>query len=49
MTWFDQDTIVVHGWQGSRPEYINTYGEAAPTWGCLLVDDREKSNGLLTR
>ena len=33
--------IVVHGWQGSRPEYINTYGEAAPTWGCPSVDDRE--------
>ena len=31
--------IVVHPWAGSRTAYINTYGEAAPTWGCPAVDD----------
>lgn len=33
--------IVMHGWQGSRPEYVNQYGSVAPTWGCPAVDDRE--------
>jgi len=33
--------IVVHGWTGSRPEYVSTYGATAPTWGCPGVDDRE--------
>jgi hypothetical protein len=33
--------IVVHGWEGSRPEYISQYGMTAPTWGCPSVDDRE--------
>ena len=32
--------IVVHGWEGSRPEYVNQYGMVAPTWGCPAVDDR---------
>jgi hypothetical protein len=33
--------IVVHGWTGSRPEYVQSYGSVAPTWGCPSVDDRE--------
>lgn len=33
--------IVMHGWTGSRPEYISQYGMTAPTWGCPAVDDRE--------
>ncbi len=33
--------IVMHGWTGSRQEYVNSYGEVAPTWGCPSVDDRE--------
>lgn len=33
--------IVVHPWEGSRPEYVARYGEVAPTWGCPAIDDRE--------
>ena len=33
--------IVMHGWEGSRPEYIAQYGMTAPTLGCPAVDDRE--------
>ncbi|MEC7987292.1 MAG: murein L,D-transpeptidase catalytic domain family protein, partial [Myxococcota bacterium] len=33
--------IVFHGWEGSRPEYVNQFGMVAPTWGCPAVDDRE--------
>ncbi len=33
--------VVVHGWTGSRPEYVQYYGSVAPTWGCPAVDDRE--------
>ena len=36
--------IVMHGWQGSRPEYVNQYGSVAPTWGCPAVDDRKVSD-----
>jgi hypothetical protein len=31
--------IVVHPWGGSRPAYVSTYGETAPTWGCPALDD----------
>jgi hypothetical protein len=33
--------IVMHGWEGSRPEYVNYWGSVAPTWGCPAVDDRD--------
>ena len=33
--------IVLHGWEGSRPEYVSQWGMVAPTWGCPAVDDRE--------
>ena len=33
--------IVMHGWEGSRPEYVAQYGMTAPTLGCPAVDDRE--------
>lgn len=32
--------IVLHPWTGSRQEYVNQYGEVAPTWGCPAIDDR---------
>lgn len=32
--------IVLHPWEGSRQEYVNQFGEVAPTWGCPAVDDR---------
>jgi hypothetical protein len=32
--------IVLHPWEGSRAEYVNQYGEVAPTWGCPAIDDR---------
>jgi hypothetical protein len=35
----DRD-IVMHPWEGSRPEYVAEHGEAAPTWGCPAIDDR---------
>ena len=33
--------IVMHPWEGSRPEYVDAYGMTAPTWGCPGIDDRE--------
>ncbi len=33
--------IVVHPWEGSRPEYVSRYGEVAPTWSCPAIDDRD--------
>ncbi len=35
----DRD-IVMHPWEGSRPEYAQAHGETGPTWGCPAVDDR---------
>ena len=32
--------IVMHGWEGSRPEYVDYFGMVAPTWGCPALDDR---------
>lgn len=32
--------IVMHPWEGSRPEFIAQYGETQPTWGCPAIDDR---------
>ena len=32
--------IVVHPWQGSRPEYVAANGIVDPTFGCPAVDDR---------
>ena len=32
--------IVMHGWSGSRAEYVASYGVAAVTWGCPGIDDR---------
>ena len=32
--------IVVHPWEGSRPEYVDFWGETAETWGCPALDDR---------
>ncbi|MFN0251453.1 MAG: murein L,D-transpeptidase catalytic domain-containing protein [Kofleriaceae bacterium] len=32
--------IVMHPWEGSRPEFIATKGETQPTWGCPAIDDR---------
>jgi len=33
--------IVMHPWEGSRPEYIEYFGMTAPTWGCPGIDDRD--------
>jgi hypothetical protein len=32
--------IVMHPWEGSRPEAVAADGMAAVTWGCPAVDDR---------
>ena len=32
--------IVMHPWEGSRPEFIAMKGETQPTWGCPAIDDR---------
>ncbi len=32
--------IVMHPWEGSRPELIAIKGETQPTWGCPAIDDR---------
>jgi hypothetical protein len=32
--------IIVHEWEGSRPEYVDFWGETAETWGCPAIDDR---------
>ena len=36
--------IVLHGWEGARPEYVAQLGETSPTLGCPAVDDREVAN-----
>ena len=33
--------IVLHGWEGARPEYVSQAGMVSPTLGCPGVDDRE--------
>ena len=32
--------IVMHPWEGSRPEFVASHGEVQPTWGCPALDDR---------
>ena len=32
--------IVMHPWEGSRPEFVTEHGEVQPTWGCPALDDR---------
>ena len=32
--------IVMHPWEGSRPEYVGAHGFTQPTWGCPAIDDR---------
>ncbi|MCB9537267.1 MAG: murein L,D-transpeptidase catalytic domain family protein [Myxococcales bacterium] len=32
--------IVMHPWEGSRPEYVAEHGYTQPTWGCPGIDDR---------
>ncbi|MFN3199077.1 MAG: murein L,D-transpeptidase catalytic domain family protein [Bradymonadia bacterium] len=32
--------IVMHPWEESRPEYVNTHGITGTTWGCPGIDDR---------
>ena len=36
--------IVVHPWEGARPDVATTYGYLGLSWGCPAIDDREATD-----